>query len=41
VASGGAGWFSDDGGLTQILPVGRRPDLHRVVSLAVARESPA
>jgi hypothetical protein len=41
VASDRAGWFSDDGELTQILPVGPRPDLHRVVSLAVVRGSPA
>jgi RNA polymerase sigma-70 factor, ECF subfamily len=41
VASGRAGWFSDDGELTQILPVDQRPDRHRSVSLAVIRGSPA
>jgi hypothetical protein len=41
MASDRAGWFSDDGELTQILPVDQRPDRHRVVSLAVVRGSPA
>jgi hypothetical protein len=40
VASDRAAWSSDDGELTQILPVDQRPDRHRVVSLAVVRGSP-